>query len=64
MEMPLGTFEKNLGIMKEQSLYAKASKCEFGMTKILYLGHTISENEYRYTRRRLMQYLIGLHPKP
>lgn len=31
-----------LGIMESQSLYAKASKCEFGMTKILYLGHMIS----------------------
>ena len=30
-----------LGIMKAQSLYAKTSKCEFGMTKILYLGHII-----------------------
>ena len=30
-----------LGIMKAQSLYAKASKCEFGMTEILYLGHII-----------------------
>jgi hypothetical protein len=31
-----------LSIMGEKSLYAKASKCEFGMTKILYLGHVIS----------------------
>jgi hypothetical protein len=28
-------------IMEEQSLYAKESKCEFGMTKVLYLGHII-----------------------
>jgi hypothetical protein len=31
-----------LNIMKVQSLYAKESKCEFGMTKLLYLGHIIS----------------------
>jgi hypothetical protein len=24
-------------------LYAKESKCEFGMTKVLYLGHIIGE---------------------
>jgi uncharacterized Fe-S cluster protein YjdI len=28
-----------LSIMEEQSLYAKESKCEFGMTEVLYLGH-------------------------
>jgi hypothetical protein len=30
-----------LTIMEEQSLYAKESKCEFGMTEVLYLGHII-----------------------
>jgi hypothetical protein len=32
-----------LSIMEAQSLYAKESKCEFGMTDLLYLGHIISE---------------------
>ena len=31
-----------LSIMEAQSLYAKESKCEFGMTKLIYLGHIIS----------------------
>jgi hypothetical protein len=30
-----------LSIMEEQSLYANESKCEFGMTEVLYLGHII-----------------------
>jgi hypothetical protein len=33
--------EQILIIMEEQSLSAKESKCEFGMTKVLYLGHII-----------------------
>jgi hypothetical protein len=33
---------KVLDIMKAQSLYAKESKCEFGMRELLYLGHIIS----------------------
>ena len=35
LEMVLSTLEK-------ESLYAKESKCEFGMTELLYLGHIIS----------------------
>jgi hypothetical protein len=35
--------EEVLGIMQAQSLYAKESKCEFGMRELLYLGHIISE---------------------
>jgi hypothetical protein len=33
--------EQILAIMEDQSLYAKESKCEFGMTEVLYLGHII-----------------------
>jgi hypothetical protein len=29
-------------IIKAQSFYAKESKCEFGMTEMLYLGHIIN----------------------
>ena len=31
-----------LSIMEAQSLYAKESKCKFGMKKLLYLGQIIS----------------------
>jgi hypothetical protein len=35
--------EEVLSIIQAQSLYAKESKCEFGMRELLYLGHMISE---------------------
>ena len=34
--------DKVLGILEEHSLYAKMSKCEFGMKEMLYLGHIIN----------------------
>ena len=33
-----------LSIMEEHSLFAKESKCEFGLTEILYHGHVICAN--------------------
>jgi hypothetical protein len=33
-----------LGTIEGQQLYAKESKCKFGMTEILYLGHMIGKN--------------------
>ncbi|XP_059071134.1 uncharacterized mitochondrial protein AtMg00860-like [Cryptomeria japonica] len=36
-----------LGILNNESLYAKESKCELGMTKLLYLGHIISVDGVR-----------------
>jgi hypothetical protein len=38
----MGHLDEVLRIMEAQSLYAKESKCEFGMTELLYLGHIIS----------------------
>ena len=32
-----------LNILESESLYAKMSKCEFGLEEIIYLGHKISE---------------------
>jgi hypothetical protein len=34
--------EEVLSIMESEILFAKASKCEFGMVELLYLGHIIS----------------------
>jgi hypothetical protein len=53
-----GHLDEVLGIMEAQSLYAKESKCEFGMTKLLYLGHVISAR----TRKRLGPFWIGQRP--
>ena len=35
--------EEVLKNMHDQSLFAKLSKCEFGLTEILYLGHIIGQ---------------------
>ena len=32
-----------LTILADQSLYAKLSKCEFGMIELLYIGHVIGK---------------------
>ena len=42
-EKHLKHLDEVLNILEEHSLYAKMSKCEFGMKEMLYLGHIISE---------------------
>jgi hypothetical protein len=44
-------------IMEEQSLYAKESKCEIGMSEVLYLGHIIGEKGV-YVRQEKFQAII------
>ena len=39
----LAHLEEVLSIMQAQLLYARESKCEFGMRELLYLGNIISE---------------------
>ena len=46
-----------LGIMKAQSLYAKASKCEFGMIEILYLGHIIDADGVKMHQEKIQAIL-------
>jgi hypothetical protein len=41
-EEHLGHLEDILSIMEEKSLYSKESKCVFGRTNILYLGHVVN----------------------
>ena len=41
-EEHLKHLDEALSILEEHSLYAKMSKCEFGMKEMLYLGHIIN----------------------
>ncbi|XP_059077931.1 uncharacterized mitochondrial protein AtMg00860-like [Cryptomeria japonica] len=43
--------------MEVQSLYAKASKCEFGMTEILYLGHIIGVDGVKVHQEKIQAIL-------
>jgi hypothetical protein len=51
-----------LGIIESQQLYEKESKCKFGMTKMLYLGHAIGRMGYRCTKKRSGKSLSGQLP--
>ena len=53
--------EEILSIMDEQSLYAKESKCEFSMTKVLYLGHIVSAQGVQVHREKI-QVILGWPP--
>jgi hypothetical protein len=59
----LSQLEEVLGIMGEQSLYANVSKCEFGMTKILYLGHVISAQVVQVHQEKIQAILDWPLPK-
>jgi len=42
-----------LTIMEEQSLFSKEAKCEFGLTKILYLGHVIGVEGVKVNQEKI-----------
>jgi hypothetical protein len=52
-----------LSIMEEQALYAKESKCEFGMTKVLYLGHIIGAQGVQVHQEKIQTILDWPTPK-
>jgi len=52
-----------LSIMEEQALYAKESKCEFGMTEVLYLGHIIGAQGLQVQREKIHAILDWPIPK-
>jgi hypothetical protein len=55
--------EEILSIMEEQSFYAKESKCDFGMKKILYFGHMVSAQGVKVHRDRIHAILNWSPPK-
>jgi hypothetical protein len=59
----LAHLEEVLGIMQAQSLYAKESKCEFGMRELLYLGHIISEHGVQVHQEKIRAILDWPTPK-
>jgi hypothetical protein len=52
-----------LSIMEEQSLYAKESKCEFGMTEVLYLGHIIGAKGLQVHQEKIKAIMEWPTPK-
>lgn len=52
-----------LGIMEAQSLFAKMSKCEFGLTKILYLGHVICVDGVKVHQEKIQVILYWPPPR-
>jgi hypothetical protein len=52
-----------LSIMETQTLYAKESKCEFGMTELLYLGHIISAQGVLVHREKIRAILDWPTPR-
>jgi hypothetical protein len=59
----LAHLEEVLGIMQAQSLYAKESKCEFGMRELLYLGHVINEQGVQVHQEKIRDILDWPTPK-
>ena len=62
-EEHLRHLDEVLGILQEQSLYAKMSKCEFVMQEMLYLGHLIGANEVQVHLEKIRAILDWPTPK-
>ena len=58
-EEHLQHIEVVLRILEEQHYYAKLSKCEFGLTEMLYLGHIISLDGVRVHGDKIRTIRIG-----
>ena len=52
-EENLQHIEAILHTLEEQHLYSKLSKCEFGLTYMLYLGHIIGVDGVRVHEERI-----------
>lgn len=52
-----------LGLLEENFLFAKESKCEFGLTEILYLGHVIGAEGVKVHQEKIRAILDWPPPK-
>ena len=52
-----------LRILEEHSLYAKMSKCEFGIKEMLYLGHIVDEEGVHVHMEKIQAILDWPTPK-
>ena len=55
--------EEVLCILEEQQRYAKLSKCEFGLTEMLYLGHVIREDGVKVHQEKIRAILDWPTPR-
>ena len=55
--------EEVLKIIHDQSLFSKMSKCEFGLTELLYLGHIIGQDAVKVDRETIRAILEWPSPK-
>ena len=53
LEEHLQHIEAEPHILDEQQFYTKLSKCEFGLTKMLYLGHIIGMDGVRVHEEKI-----------
>jgi hypothetical protein len=45
--------------LRDHQLYTKFSKCKFWLTKVQFLGHVVSSEEYPWIRARFKRCWIG-----
>lgn len=55
--------EEVLKILEEQQFYTSLSKCDFGLTEMLYLGHIIGEDGVRVHQEKISTILGWPTPK-
>ena len=55
--------EQVLKIIHDQYLFAKLSKCDFGLTELLYLGHIIGQDGVEVDMEKIRAMLEWPRPK-
>jgi hypothetical protein len=55
--------DRVLQLLKEQQLYAKPSKCFFGVNDVEYLGHIVSHEGFKVDRNKIKAMMDWMIPK-